>query len=63
VNVAPETCRGKKRRENKLDLLHLVGILFITIVVHVDVYFCIIVKKKVKQSDYMPGQVLSFPEV
>jgi hypothetical protein len=29
VNVAPETCRAKKRRENKLDLLHLVGILFI----------------------------------
>jgi hypothetical protein len=29
VNVAPETCR-EKNEENKLDLLHLVGILFIT---------------------------------
>jgi hypothetical protein len=28
VNVAPETCRAKNE-ENKLDLLHLVGILFI----------------------------------
>jgi hypothetical protein len=28
VNVAPETCR-EKNEENKLDLLHLVGILFI----------------------------------
>jgi hypothetical protein len=28
VNVAPETCR-EKNEENKLDLLHLIGILFI----------------------------------
>jgi hypothetical protein len=28
VNVAPETCR-EKNEENKLDVLHLVGILFV----------------------------------
>jgi hypothetical protein len=36
MNVAPETCR-EKNEENKLDLLHLVGILFInTLIVYIN---------------------------
>jgi hypothetical protein len=53
VNVAPETCRAKKTKKNKLDLLHLVGILFINGITfkHTFLKTCQIFKKlKVRKA-------------